>query len=108
MANDTGSQHGISAGTGSAPEAFAIRVLQLEDVPTDAELIRRRLLADGLDIVCRVEADEAGFRKALVEFAPQIVLSDFSLPRFRRPCRARDCARAGAAHAVRLRVGHDR
>ena len=82
MANDTGPQLGSDAGTGSSPEAFAIRVLQLEDVPTDAELIRRRLLADGLDVVCRVVADEAGFRHALVEFAPQIVLSDFSLRGF--------------------------
>jgi diguanylate cyclase (GGDEF)-like protein/PAS domain S-box-containing protein len=82
MANDTDPKFGRSAETGSAPEAFAIRVLQLEDVPTDAELVRRRLVADGLDVVCRVVADEAGFRHALVEFAPQIVLSDFSLRGF--------------------------
>jgi diguanylate cyclase (GGDEF)-like protein/PAS domain S-box-containing protein len=82
MANDTDPQSSSTAGTGPLPEASPIRVLQLEDVATDAELIRRRLVADGLDVQCRVVADEAGFRHALVEFAPHIVLSDFSLRGF--------------------------
>src|SRR3954464_10682159 len=82
MADDIDPQPGNSPVNSSAPEAIAIRVLQLEDVATDAELVRRRLLADGLDVVCRVVADETGFRHALVDFAPQIVLSDFSLRGF--------------------------
>jgi diguanylate cyclase (GGDEF)-like protein/PAS domain S-box-containing protein len=60
----------------------SIRVLQLEDNPVDAELVSRHLAEDGLDVVCRVVADELAFRRALSDFAPQVVLSDFSLPGF--------------------------
>jgi PAS domain S-box-containing protein/diguanylate cyclase (GGDEF)-like protein len=63
---------------GEAP----IRVLQLEDTPADAELIRRRLHEDGLNVVCHVVADELAFRHALASLAPQVVLSDFSLRGF--------------------------
>jgi PAS domain S-box-containing protein len=54
-------------------------VLQLEDNPADAELIHRRLLSDGMNVLRRVVADQRGFREALAEFAPHIILSDFSL-----------------------------
>ncbi len=59
-----------------------IRVLQLEDNAADAELISRRLRADGLTVRCQVVAEEPPFRQALAEFAPHIVLSDFSLVGF--------------------------
>jgi diguanylate cyclase (GGDEF)-like protein/PAS domain S-box-containing protein len=62
--------------------APAIRVLQLEDNAVDAELVLRRLKADGLDVLARVVADELGFRHAFGDFAPQVVLSDFSLRGF--------------------------
>jgi diguanylate cyclase (GGDEF)-like protein/PAS domain S-box-containing protein len=57
-------------------------VLQLEDNPVDAELIHRRITADGMDVLCRVVANELGFRHALADLAPQIILSDFSLRGF--------------------------
>jgi diguanylate cyclase (GGDEF)-like protein/PAS domain S-box-containing protein len=66
----------------AAPAEPAIRVLQLEDNAADAELIDRRLASDGLDTQCRVVANEREFRLALAEFAPEIVLSDFSLHGF--------------------------
>ncbi len=81
MAEDTQQLDGSGAGTpGTA--APAIRVLQLEDNPVDAELVLRRLKADGLNVLCRVVADELGFRHAFGDFAPQIILSDFSLRGF--------------------------
>jgi PAS domain-containing protein len=67
----------------TAPHAGrAVRVLQLEDSPTDAELIQRRLRADGFEAFCRVVPDEFAFRHALADFAPQVILSDFSLRGF--------------------------
>jgi diguanylate cyclase (GGDEF)-like protein/PAS domain S-box-containing protein len=66
--------------SGDGPEP--VRVLQLEDNPVDAELIGRQLADDGLPIVSRVVASELSFRKAIADFAPQVVLSDFSLPGF--------------------------
>jgi PAS domain S-box-containing protein/diguanylate cyclase (GGDEF)-like protein len=73
-----------SAGISEPVEGSAapVRVLQLEDNPADAELIHRRLRDDGLNVVCRVVADEFGFCRGLATFAPQIVLSDFSLRGF--------------------------
>ena len=66
----------------AAPAEPAIRVLQLEDNPVDAELIQKRLRADALDVFCRVVPTEFEFRHALADFAPQIILSDFSLRGF--------------------------
>lgn len=66
----------------SRARAWAPSGWLLEDNPADAELIVRRLKADDLDALCRVVADELGFRHALADFAPQIILSDFSLRGF--------------------------
>jgi signal transduction histidine kinase len=56
------------------------RILHLEDDPLDAELILRRLEADGLDCqIDRVET-EAAFLQALERGGVDLVLADFSLP----------------------------
>jgi len=54
----------------------------LEDNSSDVELISRQLRRDGFQAVQRVVADERGFRTSLADFSPQVILSDFSLPRF--------------------------
>ncbi len=59
-----------------------LRVLMLEDTPTDAELEEHELRKAGLVFVSqRVETRDA-FTRALVEFRPDIVLSDYKLPDF--------------------------
>ncbi len=59
-----------------------VRILLLEDTPGDAELIEMALTEAGVDFVSRrVETREA-FARALDEFSPDIILSDFSLPSF--------------------------
>lgn len=60
----------------------AIRVLIVEDVPADAELVEHELRRAGLDVDLRRVEEEGPFRSALDEFRPDVVLSDFSLPRF--------------------------
>ena len=56
------------------------RILHLEDDPLDAELILRRLEADGLDCqIDRVET-EAAFLQALERGGVDLVLADFSRP----------------------------
>lgn len=56
------------------------RILHLEDDPLDAELILRRLEADGLD--CQIDRvdTEAAFLQALERGGVDLVLADFSLP----------------------------
>jgi two-component system cell cycle sensor histidine kinase/response regulator CckA len=60
----------------------AIRVLIVEDVPADAELMEAELRRAGLDIDLRRVEEEGPFRSALEEYRPDVVLSDYTLPRF--------------------------
>lgn len=62
------------------PVAENLRILVLEDVPSDAELEIRELRRAGIQGEwLRVET-EAEFRAALDSFAPEVVLADYSLP----------------------------
>ncbi len=59
-----------------------LRILHLEDVPADAELTHRELKHAGLQFELLHVDDQAGFRKGLAEFKPDIILSDYALPHF--------------------------
>jgi diguanylate cyclase (GGDEF)-like protein/PAS domain S-box-containing protein len=59
-----------------------IRVLLTEDVPADAELELRELKRAGLRVKHRIVDSEQSFEQALREFAPDVILSDFSMPGF--------------------------
>ncbi len=59
-----------------------IRILLLEDVPTDAELIEAELRDAGLSFTSKVVQTKREFTDALEAFQPDIVLSDFTLPAF--------------------------
>jgi diguanylate cyclase (GGDEF)-like protein/PAS domain S-box-containing protein len=59
-----------------------VRILLVEDVGNDAELVLRILRKSGLDCTGRRVETESDFRKQLVEFSPHVVLSDFSMPLF--------------------------
>ena len=59
-----------------------LRVLIIEDVPTDAELMECELQDAGIAVSARrVETKEA-YIEALSTFLPDIILSDYSLPAF--------------------------
>lgn len=59
-----------------------IKVLLVEDEPNDAELVLRTLRRGGLACEGLRVDTEADFRRELDTFAPDIVLSDFSMPLF--------------------------
>ncbi len=59
-----------------------LRILMVEDVPTDAELEIRELKRAGLRIAHRLVDTEPAFRAALSEFRPAVIISDFSMPHF--------------------------
>ncbi|HEV2441869.1 MAG TPA: EAL domain-containing protein [Steroidobacteraceae bacterium] len=59
-----------------------LRLLILEDVAAEAELAVRALETAGLNCDWRRVENETGFRVELRRLRPDIVLSDFSLPRF--------------------------
>jgi two-component system cell cycle sensor histidine kinase/response regulator CckA len=59
-----------------------LRVLIVEDVPSDAELVERALRRGGLSFTSRVVQDRAAYLAALDAERPHIVLSDFAMPAF--------------------------
>jgi two-component system cell cycle sensor histidine kinase/response regulator CckA len=59
-----------------------IKILIVEDVAADAELIERELRRAGIIFVSRRVSTKAAFLAALSDFAPEIVLSDYNLPQF--------------------------
>jgi len=59
-----------------------LRILIVEDVPRDADLLQRAMRRDGLAFEAVVTDTREGFLHALETFRPEIVLSDYSMPRF--------------------------
>jgi len=59
-----------------------IRILFVEDVPSDSEIAARELQKGGIQFTsARVDTKET-FLKALEEFQPDIIISDYSMPEF--------------------------
>jgi DNA-binding NarL/FixJ family response regulator len=63
-------------------ERRELRIVILEDVMTDAELIKDELREAGTVFMSTCIQDKASYLKALDEFSPDIILSDYSLPSF--------------------------
>lgn len=59
-----------------------LKILHLEDFQYDSELVDRELEKAGIDFEKVLVDGQADFMKALVDFCPDIILSDHSLPSF--------------------------
>ncbi len=59
-----------------------LRVLMLEDTPTDAELAEHELRKAGIKFIAQRVDTRESFIRALVDFRPDIILSDYKLPDF--------------------------
>ena len=59
-----------------------IRILILEDVSTDAELMVHELEKSGLKFITKLIDTEKALRVELDAFAPNLILSDYSMPQF--------------------------
>jgi DNA-binding NtrC family response regulator len=59
-----------------------LKILMLEDVPEEAEVLQRELHKSGLEFVARRVQSRHAFAQALEQFAPDLVLADSSLPAF--------------------------
>ena len=62
--------------------ADELRVLILEDIPSDAELVRRELHKSGLSFTSTCVDSRDDFLMLLDTFAPDIILSDYQMPQF--------------------------
>jgi signal transduction histidine kinase len=59
-----------------------LKILHLEDMITDAELVERELKRQNLVFIKQVVSTKTEFIKAIKDFSPDIILSDHSLPSF--------------------------
>lgn len=59
-----------------------LRILMVEDVPSDAKLIERELNKTGIEFVSKLVETKEEFQKELKNFAPDLILSDYKLPSF--------------------------
>ncbi len=60
---------------------LSIKVLVLEDVPSDSELMLRELRCHGIEPTCLPAGTEAEYLAAL-DLAPDIILADYTLPQY--------------------------
>jgi CheY-like chemotaxis protein len=58
------------------------RILQIEDLPSDAYLIRREITRVIPSCEFQIVEEKEAFLTALMEFKPDIIISDFSIPGF--------------------------
>ncbi|HTD41734.1 MAG TPA: PAS domain-containing protein [Mucilaginibacter sp.] len=60
----------------------SLKILHIEDVQSDAELVERTLKKSGIAFEKRIVDGKEEYIKALEEFNPDVILSDHSLPAF--------------------------
>ncbi len=60
----------------------ALKILLLEDNRTDAEIIKHLLVKEKMNCEFHLAMDKKNFIRALGDFAPEVILSDHSLPQF--------------------------
>lgn len=59
-----------------------LKILMLEDIAYDAELLERELKKSGLEFTSKVVKNKTDFVNSLTEFKPDVILSDHTLPQF--------------------------
>jgi len=58
------------------------RILFVEDLETDKEIAERELKKNGFNFVSLRVENEADFRKEIIDFNPDLIISDYSMPAF--------------------------
>jgi two-component system response regulator len=59
-----------------------IKILILEDSAEDVDLVQRELKRGAIEFVSAVVNSREGYENALIDFRPDVILSDHSLPQF--------------------------
>ncbi len=62
--------------------ANPLRILFVEDLPSDAELAEREIRKSGIEITLRRVETKDSFLLALKEFQPDVIVSDYKMPEF--------------------------
>ena len=61
---------------------YKIRILMVEDSPSDAELVKHEIRKNGINFTNRVVETEADYVSAVHSFKPELIISDYNLPIF--------------------------
>jgi len=67
---------------GKMGTANPLRILFVEDLPSDTELAEREIRKSGLEFSSQRVDTKGAFLKALEEFRPDVIVSDYSMPEF--------------------------
>ncbi len=59
-----------------------LKILFVEDLPTDVEIAQRALKQQNIAFTSQVVDTEAAYRAALDEFRPDVIISDYAMPTF--------------------------
>ena len=59
-----------------------LKILHLEDVESDADLVKRILKKNNIEAEMLVVDNKEAYVAAIIEFAPDVILSDHTLPSF--------------------------
>lgn len=59
-----------------------LKILIVEDLPSDAHFLKHQIKKSGIQFIDQVVEDEVNYVKALRDFNPDIILSDYSMPTF--------------------------
>lgn len=59
-----------------------VKIIILDDNVFDSELIKREIVRSGIDHVSRIVSTKDAFEELLINFGPDIVISDFNLNTF--------------------------
>ncbi|MBN1197753.1 MAG: GAF domain-containing protein, partial [Bacteroidales bacterium] len=62
--------------------AEPIKILIVEDLAPDVEILKHQLRKCGIEFTDQVVETEEEYLKALQSFSPEVILSDYALPRF--------------------------
>jgi PAS domain S-box-containing protein len=60
----------------------SLKILIVEDIPTDAELLLREITRSGIKFMHRIVDTHEDYVFGILDFKPDIILSDYSLPSF--------------------------
>ena len=59
--------------------ANTIKILILEDLPADEELVKREIRKAGIEFTSRCVETREAFRESLNQFKPDIILADYAV-----------------------------